>query len=63
MPTPVGHILAGAVIYKSQKESGFLLLSLLLFFALLPDIDFLFGFVAGDPAGAGFSGLLARLHH
>ena len=49
MPTPIGHMLAGAIIFKSQKKSVglFLFLSVLLF-ALLPDIDFLFGLIVGD---------------
>lgn len=52
MPTPIGHALAGAIIYKSlpttQKTTAALLIAVL-FFALLPDVDFLFGFPVGDP--------------
>lgn len=51
MPTPIGHLFAGAVIRQSVETDlrlnlGFI--AALLFFALLPDIDFLFGFLVGD---------------
>lgn len=52
MPTPFGHMLAGALIYQSaskKTERTLLFIFLLLFFVLFPDIDFLFGFPAGDP--------------
>jgi hypothetical protein len=52
MPTPIGHMLAGALICQSAaKKSERILIYLfpLLFFALLPDIDFLFGFPVGNP--------------
>ncbi len=52
MPTPVGHVLAGLIVHrgvkKCEKESAALLL-VTVFMALLPDIDFLFGFPLGDP--------------
>jgi membrane-bound metal-dependent hydrolase YbcI (DUF457 family) len=52
MPTPIGHALAGALIYQGtavKTNRPLLIIFLLLFFALLPDIDFLFGFPVGDP--------------
>ncbi|MBN1481272.1 metal-dependent hydrolase [candidate division KSB1 bacterium] len=50
MPTPVGHIIAGAIIYQAQqKEKNIWFLTFLLFFAMLPDCDFIFGFLVGDP--------------
>ena len=52
MPTPIGHALAGAIIFESlpvKRKQTLLLLSAVLFFALLPDVDFLFGFLLGDP--------------
>lgn len=48
MPTPVGHLLAGAIVHKSQKTKGVLFLLFVLFFALLPDFDFVFGLAVGD---------------
>ncbi len=48
MPTPIGHALAGAILFSAQKRRGVLFLLLVSFFALLPDIDFLFGFIVGD---------------
>ncbi|MBN1559536.1 metal-dependent hydrolase [candidate division KSB1 bacterium] len=50
MPTPVGHLLAGAILFKSQQVNvSFLMFLFILFFALLPDFDFVFGFFVGDP--------------
>lgn len=49
MPTPIGHALAGTILFSIQKRRGVLFLFIVTFFALLPDIDFLFGFVVGDP--------------
>jgi inner membrane protein len=52
MPTPVGHTLAGALIYlnfsfeKSERIKFFLIVTIL---ALLPDVDLLFGFFDGNP--------------
>ncbi len=57
MPTPVGHLLAGVIIRQSLPcdRRGKLFFSAgLLFFTLLPDIDFLFGFAVGD---------MNRYHH
>ena len=52
MPTPIGHALAGAIVFYSSpgkiKNTTTLLLAAV-FFSLLPDIDFLFGFPLGDP--------------
>jgi membrane-bound metal-dependent hydrolase YbcI (DUF457 family) len=49
MPTPVGHLLAGAIVHKSQKtQKGMLFFLLVLLFAFLPDFDFVFGLAAGD---------------
>ncbi len=49
MPTPVGHALAGALVLNTTKQKfDRLTIGLVLLFALLPDIDFLFGFVTGD---------------
>ena len=50
MPTPIGHLLAGAAVYAAQRNrKNIHLLLFVLFFALLPDIDFIFGFVVNDP--------------
>ncbi|MBN1466483.1 metal-dependent hydrolase [candidate division KSB1 bacterium] len=50
MPTPIGHMLAAAILCKSQRSrDDFLFYLFILFFALLPDSDFLFGFFTGDP--------------
>lgn len=48
MPTPIGHVLAGAIIFRIFRKKNLALFLLLVFFALLPDIDFLFGFIVGD---------------
>jgi membrane-bound metal-dependent hydrolase YbcI (DUF457 family) len=48
VPTPIGHTLAGVILFSSQKKRGVLFFLLVTFFAMLPDIDFLFGFVVGD---------------
>jgi membrane-bound metal-dependent hydrolase YbcI (DUF457 family) len=52
MPTPIGHALAGTIFYlfsngKSRKK--WLIFLMVLFFAGLPDIDFIFGFFVGNP--------------
>jgi membrane-bound metal-dependent hydrolase YbcI (DUF457 family) len=52
MPTPIGHALAGTIIYlfsngKSRKK--WLILFAVVFVAGLPDIDFVFGFIVGNP--------------
>ena len=50
MPTPVGHVFGALILSTSQKQRlDTLSIVLVLFFALLPDIDFLFGFAVGDP--------------
>lgn len=52
MPTPVGHAIAGAIFYSGTSKSkkfDLWLLGTLLFFVVLPDIDFVFGFMVGDP--------------
>ena len=50
MPTPVGHVFGALVLSTSQKKRlDTLSIVLVLFFALLPDIDFLFGFPIGNP--------------
>ena len=50
MPTPVGHFLAGAIIWTALRQrANIVLFVAILFFALLPDVDFIFGFVVGDP--------------
>lgn len=48
MPTPVGHIIAGSIVYNVQRQKDKMFLLLVLFYALLPDIDFFFGLVIGD---------------
>ena len=51
MPTPIGHLFAGAVIRQSVETDlrrNLWFTAALLFFALLPDIDFIFGFAVGD---------------
>jgi inner membrane protein len=54
MPSPVGHEIAGFIAYdlfgwilRLRRSSRVLILCLLL--AILPDFDFLFGMLAGDP--------------
>ncbi len=52
MPTPVGHGLAGlAVFFTTQQHLSrrHVTALLLIFMALLPDLDFLFGFAVSDP--------------
>lgn len=50
MPTPIGHLFAGAVVHQaSALKTNVILLVFICFFSLLPDIDFLFGFPSGDP--------------
>lgn len=51
MPTPIGHTLSGILLLSyfriSIKQMGLILM--VIFFALLPDIDLAFGYVAGNP--------------
>lgn len=52
MCTPIGHALAGAVIYKggsNQLGHPIWLLVVLILSANLPDVDFIFGYVVGNP--------------
>jgi len=52
MPTPVGHVLSGALLYSALSMRRTLPKRLFLFtllWAVLPDIDFLFGFWVGNP--------------
>ncbi len=53
MPSPVGHALIGGLIYLSQyqkiEREKYYILIFTLIFAVLPDIDFLFGFFIGNP--------------
>ncbi|RPI02910.1 MAG: metal-dependent hydrolase [Calditrichaeota bacterium] len=49
MPTPIGHLFAGAVVYQASAKTKVMFLLFVCFFSLLPDIDFLFGFPSGDP--------------
>jgi membrane-bound metal-dependent hydrolase YbcI (DUF457 family) len=51
MPTPVGHILSGTLLFSvlRKQNQSFLLLTGLMFYAMLPDIDLLFGFLEGNP--------------
>lgn len=52
MPTPIGHALGGAIVYSfsdADKKKKWLVALLVIFFAELPDIDFLFGFFVGNP--------------
>lgn len=52
MPTPVGHVLGGIMCLFFNKEfvlKNWPVLCLVVFYALLPDIDFLFGLVEGLP--------------
>jgi len=56
--TSVGHALAGASILltssKRRKKLGILQWVVVFLLANLPDVDFLFGYVAGNPS---------RYHH
>lgn len=52
MPTPIGHSLAGYAIYASLKgrtRQNWRLLTLSILIANLADIDYLFGFIVGNP--------------
>ncbi|MBN1997975.1 metal-dependent hydrolase [candidate division KSB1 bacterium] len=52
MPSPFGHLLSGVVIFsgfRKKKLNGLNLFILVLFFSILPDFDFLFGLVEGQP--------------
>ena len=51
MATPIGHALGGIIVYATDRKRQFdiKLFILTLVFAVLPDIDFLFGFVVGKP--------------
>ena len=51
MPTPIGHMMTGVTIFlllplDYQKRK---LLIFVVFFAILPDLDFLLGFISGNP--------------
>ncbi len=51
MPTPVGHALGGAIsasLFQNKGRAKWLVFILVLFFAELPDIDFLFGIIEGN---------------
>jgi membrane-bound metal-dependent hydrolase YbcI (DUF457 family) len=52
MPSPVGHILGGAIVYlagtsEQRSRSGFVLM-MTLFGSIAPDLDFLPGILIGD---------------
>jgi membrane-bound metal-dependent hydrolase YbcI (DUF457 family) len=49
--TPIGHALAGLALYSFSNVSSkkrWVIFCIVLFFAVFPDIDFLFGFIVGD---------------
>lgn len=53
MPSPLGHILAGAAVYVAANRSGNrsrVMLGMTLFASVLPDFDFLPGILIGHPA-------------
>ena len=53
MCTPVGHTLLGGVLFfsnrKASKRTSGLILGMVIILANLPDIDFLFGAIKGNP--------------
>ena len=52
MPTPVGHALGGVIsasLFKKEKTKNWIIFAIVLVLAELPDIDFIFGIVAGEP--------------
>ena len=52
MPSPIGHSLSGLFVYflfNRKRFSNWMVLALLLFMANLPDLDFLLGFIKGNP--------------
>ena len=52
MCTPIGHVLAGAAVYRGGSKKGiqsFWFFVFILLCANLPDVDFLFGYLAGNP--------------
>ena len=50
MPTPVGHLLsAGLVLAAAKTRLTWQLVAGVCFFAIFPDLDFVFGFLTGDP--------------
>lgn len=51
MASPIGHALGGLVVYTvgTGKKLNWIALIGSLFFAVLPDIDFLFGLMVGEP--------------
>jgi inner membrane protein len=52
MCTPIGHVLAGTAIYRAGSVKGihsYWFFFFILLCANLPDVDFLFGFVEGNP--------------
>src|SRR5688500_15437820 len=53
MPSPVAHILAGGVLYlagTSGKQPSRLILGAAIFGSIVPDFDFLPGFLIGKPS-------------
>lgn len=52
MPTPVGHMLSGTLVVAARRRKGSFLnkeTMLIMLCVLLPDIDFVFGFMSGNP--------------
>ena len=50
MPSPIGHSLAGYAIYSSvEARQNWRTIILFVLVAILPDIDFLPGFIVGSP--------------
>ena len=52
MPSPVGHVLAGAAVYlagTNRGERSRITLGVTLFGSIVPDFDFLPGILIGDP--------------
>lgn len=53
LPSPVGHLLCGILIYlifnRYNNKYSLNVLSLYIFFSVLPDIDFALGFIVRDP--------------
>ena len=53
MPSPVGHLLAGAAVYlvaTRKREHSRVRLTVTLLGSVLPDFDFVPGFLIGEPA-------------
>jgi inner membrane protein len=52
MPTPIGHMLSGALVYqlfRKEKSEALKVFLSCAFLTILPDVDFLFGFIQGNP--------------